>query len=59
MQPDRVAEEALRLLDGDAAAEQRARLSEVRDILTAQEDPMDRAVRVIETALNKETVNVR
>ena len=60
MQPERLASEGVRLLTDDAVRDNmRSQLSEVRNILIAQEHPMDRAVRVIETVLDKETVNVR
>ena len=60
MRAERLAAEAVRLLNDDVArGEMRRQLDEVRNILTAPEHPMDRAVREIEKVLNKETVNVR
>ncbi len=60
MQPGRLASEAVRLLtDARARDGMRSELSAVRSLLTASEHPMDRAVRVIETVLDKDTVNVR
>ncbi len=59
MQPELLASAALRLLDGQEAEIQKSSLREVRSILTVSEDPMDRAVRVIDEALDKETANVR
>lgn len=60
MRPERLASEAVRLLSDDRAREDmRSQLSAVRSLLTASEHPMDRAVRVIETVLDKDTVNVR
>lgn len=60
MRPARLAAELTRLLnDGAAQARMRSELASVRDMLTAAEPPVDHAVRVIETILNKETVNVR
>jgi lipid-A-disaccharide synthase len=60
MQPQRLASEVVRLVTDDGArAAMRAQLNEVRSLLTASEHPMDRAVRVVETVLDKDTVNVR
>ncbi len=59
MTPERLSSEALRLLKPDVAREQRSGLDEVRRLLSSGQDPMDRAVELIETVLNKETVNVR
>jgi lipid-A-disaccharide synthase len=60
MRPERLAAEALRLLEDDAACnEMRAELARVRDLLGSGEHPLDRAVRIIETVLNKETVHAR
>lgn len=59
LEPGRLAAEGLRLLnDPKASAQMRADLKEVRDMLSAGEDPMDSAARVIETVLDKDTVNV-
>ena len=60
LEPGRLAEETVRLLNDDAArAKMRNELGEVRAALTVPEHPMDRAVRVIEKVLDKETVNAR
>ncbi len=60
MQPARLAAEVTRLLNDEPARRRmRSELASVRDLLTAPEPPVDRAVRVIETILDKETVNVR
>lgn len=60
LKPERLAGEAVRLLTEEAAREKmRNDLAEVREILTVPEHPMDRAVQVIETVLDEETVNVR
>jgi lipid-A-disaccharide synthase len=61
MQPERLAQEALLLLsDAPRRDRMRAELGRVRDLLVSVEDPMDRAVQVVETVLNnKETVNAR
>lgn len=60
MQPERLAHEVLCLLnDAGARSRMRSELAEVRGLLTTSEHPMERAVRVIETVLDEETVNVR
>lgn len=60
LDPGRLAQEAARLLTMDGERRKmRSELSEIRERLTVPEHPMDRAVRVIERVLNKETVNVR
>lgn len=60
MQPERLATEALRLLnDVNARQAIRSDLESVRAALTASQDPMERAAQVVEMVLEKETVNVR
>ncbi len=60
MRPDRLAAETLRLLDDPPARQaMRGELQRVREMLSSAEPPMDRAVQVVETVLNKETVNGR
>jgi hypothetical protein len=60
MRPERLAAEAVRLLTDEVARERmRAELGDIRDQLTASEHPLDRAVRILNTVLNKETVNAR
>lgn len=57
--PERLAGEALRLLEDEAAREAMCReLGAVREKLSASEDPMDKAAALIETVLDKETANV-
>lgn len=57
--PERLAAEALRLLEDGAARERMGvELGEVRERLEASEDPMDKAALIIETVLDKETANV-
>lgn len=60
MRPESLAAEAARLLnDAEARRAMRGQLTEVRNMLTVPEHPMDRAVRAIESVLNEETVNAR
>jgi lipid-A-disaccharide synthase len=60
LKPDRLASEALHLLeDGCARERMRSELEAVRGLLSQGEHPMDAAVRVIETVLDKDTVNVK
>jgi lipid-A-disaccharide synthase len=60
LQPERLAAEALRLLNDGAARERMCtELGVVRERLSESEDPMDRAAGIIETVLDdKETANV-
>ncbi len=59
LEPGRLASEALRLIEDGAARERMLNeLEQVRELLSRGEHPMDAAVRVIETVLNKDTVNV-
>jgi lipid-A-disaccharide synthase len=59
LQPERLAAEALQLLNDDAARERMCReLDVVRERLSQSEDPMETAAKVIERVLDKETVNV-
>lgn len=60
MRPARLAEETLKLLgDEELRRRMRGELARVRDLLSSREHPMDQAVEVVETVLNKEMANVR
>jgi lipid-A-disaccharide synthase len=60
MRGNRLASEAVRLLTGETArVKMRSELGELRELLSTREHPMDRAVQIIETVLDKETVNAR
>jgi lipid-A-disaccharide synthase len=59
MTGERIAAEVRRLLDNAAAqAEMRDGLAEVRAALTCSQDPMEKAVNIIDSMLEKETVHV-
>jgi lipid-A-disaccharide synthase len=59
LKPERLAAEALQLLNDGASRERMCRdLNMVRERLSHSEDPMAAAAKVIERVLDKETVNV-
>jgi lipid-A-disaccharide synthase len=59
MTGERLASEAAKLLANPSArSEMRVRLAEVRAALTRAEDPMDAACGIIESIIEKETVDV-